>query len=292
MSYTLIRNMLSFMLLTAAGLKAYALAAKPILGAGLFDSRWLLIGVVEFEFFFGLWLLSGILPKPTWLVALGCFALFACASVYKAVLGYTDCACFGRVPVSPWYMAAIDLTVVALLAHWRPAGPHSASTTQVRLRAIAVIVTWVAVGVPAAFAMETYATSNISGSEYAVGNRHIVVLHPETWIGKRFPLLDYIDIGQELDDGAWLVVLVHHDCPECQQILRGLPHARGATSIQQVAVIELPPYGDSPMSSQHAKASLRLGRLDEERDWFVSTPVLVELSRGRVTGIPSAKRNN
>ena len=49
------------------------------------ESRWFLIGVVEFELFFGLWLLFGLLPRLTWHAAVACFAAFACVSLFKAL---------------------------------------------------------------------------------------------------------------------------------------------------------------------------------------------------------------
>ena len=68
---------LGSLLLLAAGLKGYQLATEPIFETGLLDSRWFLIAVVEFELFFGLWLLSGVFPKPAWVAAVACFAAFA-----------------------------------------------------------------------------------------------------------------------------------------------------------------------------------------------------------------------
>ena len=70
-------------LLTAAGLKCHQLSTEPILAKTWLDARWLLITAVEFELFFGLWLLSNNLPRLTWLAALGCFSLFTCISLYK-----------------------------------------------------------------------------------------------------------------------------------------------------------------------------------------------------------------
>ncbi len=81
-------------LLLAAGLKAYDLATGPIQGAGILQSRWFLIGVVEFELLLGLWLLSGVFPAHAWAVSLGCFACFACVTLHKALSGETSCGCF------------------------------------------------------------------------------------------------------------------------------------------------------------------------------------------------------
>ena len=107
--YNRLRLVVALLLLTAAALKGYDLANGPVVGSGLLDSRWLLIGVVEMEILFGLWLLANIWPKPTWAAALACFSLFTCVSLYKALSGYASCGCFGRVPVNPWYTATLDL---------------------------------------------------------------------------------------------------------------------------------------------------------------------------------------
>lgn len=68
-----VRVVLAAVLLVAAVLKCHQLATSPVLGDGLLDTRWFLIFTVEFELFFGLWLLSGLLPRITWAAALGCF---------------------------------------------------------------------------------------------------------------------------------------------------------------------------------------------------------------------------
>jgi hypothetical protein len=116
--YHRLRLAVAFLLLTAAALKGYDLATGPVLGSGLLDSRWLLIGVVEMEILFGLWLLANILPKLTWAAALACFILFTCISFYKALSGHASCGCFGRVSVNPWYTATLDVApdVICLTA--------------------------------------------------------------------------------------------------------------------------------------------------------------------------------
>ena len=80
--YNVVRIAVGLLLLTAAGLKGYQLATEPVLGAGFLDSRWLLVVTVEFELFFGLWLLANIWPRPSWAVALFCFGVFACVSLW------------------------------------------------------------------------------------------------------------------------------------------------------------------------------------------------------------------
>ena len=105
--YDVLRIAAALLLLMAAGLKAHQLATEPVLGTGLLESRWFLMAVVEFELFFGLWLLSGLLTKVTWAAALGCFVLFCCISLFKALSGHATCGCFGKVEVNPWYTATL-----------------------------------------------------------------------------------------------------------------------------------------------------------------------------------------
>jgi uncharacterized membrane protein YphA (DoxX/SURF4 family) len=58
-----IRFFVAFVLLIATLFKAYQLSTTPIIGVGIFHARWFNTFVVEFELFFGLWLIFGFLPK-------------------------------------------------------------------------------------------------------------------------------------------------------------------------------------------------------------------------------------
>ena len=106
----------------AAGMKVHQLATTPILGEGLFNARWFNIFVVEFELFFAVWLLFGLLPNLTWLATAGLFSAFASVSLLKAVLGETDCGCWGAAKMNPWYTTVFDISVVGLLIAFRPTG--------------------------------------------------------------------------------------------------------------------------------------------------------------------------
>ena len=262
--YNRLRLVVALLLLTAAALKGYDLANGPVVGSGLLDSRWLLIGVVEMEILFGLWLLANILPKLTWAAALACFSLFTCVSLYKALSGYASCGCFGRVPVNPWYTATLDLGIVLSLLYWRPTGrgawfaigrttgwgpsrfsrndtgtvplPHTAC-----VRVVGVLAAWLVVGLPAAYAMTSYTPTTLSDAGDVIGDGKVVVLEPEKWIGKRFPLLDYIDIGDRLKQGKWLVLLYHHDCPKCQTVVRTLEPAGNKVGSQEAAYLSCLP---------------------------------------------------
>jgi len=60
-AYGAVRMILGLILLSAAALKRHQLATEPVAETSLFTFRWFMIGVVEFEIFFGLWLLTGLL---------------------------------------------------------------------------------------------------------------------------------------------------------------------------------------------------------------------------------------
>lgn len=91
--YDAVRILLGLVLLTAAGLKGHQVATEPILETGLLNSRWFLIGVVEFELLFGLWLLVGLYPAATRLAAILCFARLAVVSLAKGLSGESSCGC-------------------------------------------------------------------------------------------------------------------------------------------------------------------------------------------------------
>jgi thiol-disulfide isomerase/thioredoxin len=72
-----------------------------------------------------------------------------------------------------------------------------------------------------------------------------VVLEPETWVGKELPIIDHIDIGEQLKIGNWLIMLYHHDCPDCiatipkiEQMAKDL---QDNEEVLKFALIEIPP---------------------------------------------------
>lgn len=290
--YDLLRVVLAGVLLVAAGLKGHQLATEPVLGTGILDSRWFLIGVVEFELFFGLWLLANLRPRWTRVAALLCFGLFAAVSLYKAVSGAASCGCFGRVEVNPWYTFTLDTAAVLALLRWQPSGITSTTLLPSQaflLRATAVTLAWLCVGFPAAVAMGKYQPAILAEDGIILGNDNLVIIEPEKWTGKRFPLLPFIEdtpgqlkpgerpLRERLAEGNWIVVLYHHDCPECQKAMPKYEDmarrmAQDPTA-PRVALIEVPPYGNANSLKLSSEAPCTYGGLSDEKEWFVETPV-------------------
>jgi hypothetical protein len=300
--YDCTRLALGTLLLTAAALKGHQLATAPVLESGLLTSRWFLIAVVQFEFFFALWLLSGLYPTWTWRAALACFSVFAGVTLSKGLAGESSCGCFGRVPVNPWYTLFLDLCAVAALLAFRPlslrvrAGvmaPAFASSPpgrgRVRARLAAVLALFLALGIPAGWTMSAYQAAALADSGDLIGSGKSVVLEPENWVGKPLPLLRYIDLGNQLTSGRWVVVLYRHDCPHCQRTVpQCAAHARelAARTGTRVALVEMPPYAESPAWLGDGISTCVLGRLSDSRLWFVRTPVILTVEDGVVKARP------
>jgi hypothetical protein len=109
----------------------------------------------------------------------------------------------------------------------------------------------------------------------------VVVLEPKEWVGRRFPLARHIHGIESLDEGAWTVLLYHHNCPQCEAALDALvqgPHRASG----RIALVELPPYSPRTAPQLAGCASCQAGRLDEARDWFAQTPVTLYLVNGTV----------
>lgn len=124
----------------------------------------------------------------------------------------------------------------------------------------------------------------VSGfSEPTKTNSSYEVLEPETWVGKKLPILDFLDVGKQLEKGNWVVLFYHYDCPDCvtaiakyEQMAKDLA---GNEDFLGIALIEVPPY-DNRLLSNHSLCTL--GQLSNTKEWFISTPVVALLAEGQV----------
>ena len=236
---------------------------------------------------FGLWLLSGLLPRPTSCLAIGCFSLFACVSLYKAISGDATCGCFGRVPVNPWYTALIDACMTLSFLRWRPKRGGSIVSKSIfrqpLVRGLGVLATGLIVGLPAGSAMATCVRTSVSEVGEIIADGKVVVLEPERWVGRRFPLLDYIDIADRLKEGKWVVVLYRRDCPKCHQAITDLSRAalHGMGGVR-IALVEVPPYSEGKTGVVPTALDFASGYLSGVREWFITTPTEVYLESGVV----------
>ena len=132
--------------------------------------------------------------------------------------------------------------------------------------------------------MATFQPTTLSDAGSVVSEGSLVVLEPENWVGKRLPLLNYIDISEQLTRGDWTVVFFRSGCPDCEALLRDYKQrASQEVFAQRIALIEVPPYDDAGEGSDLLGPIFILGRLSDAKEWFVKTPLQVRLTDGIVS---------
>jgi hypothetical protein len=291
----LVRAVLGTLLLTAAILKAnQALGVNSEHHNGGVGT--LLLAASEFVL--GLWLLSGCYHSESWWAALALFLAFACYSVVLSARGAASCSCLGEVKVDPRLIFFVDLAAITLLLLNRSAyrqrcnDAQSAQlptdSTHIRAKDILPVVTTLCFS---GFLLAIVARAAISGrgeSELR-SDGGVESIEPDGWLGRRFPLIEHIDIGEEISHGQWTVVLYHYDCPKCQSVIdvyrHGLADELPVNREQRVALVELPPFQQSTDSpSEDGRIWLR-GRMMADKDWFIATPVSIKLVDGVVSGV-------
>lgn len=283
----IILKLLGLLLLTGAVLKGYELLTEPAANTDIWSNRYFLIFVVEFELALGIWLLSGLFRKFAWLAVVACFSVFCCVTIYKGIAGYGSCGCFGKIHVNPWItLFAIDMPAVALLAIFRP----KQLTVKSIIRPLELLRPWPGLshllGVTViGLAVITISLPVLALNEPAKVTSGYEVLEPETWIGKELPILEHIDIADKLKTGNWLIVLYHHDCPNCAETIPRIEGMakdfKGNEDFLRFALIEVPPYGHE--NSLIGNDSLcKLGKLDRSKQWLTATPTSVYIQEGNV----------
>ena len=289
--YHVLRISLGIVLIVAACFKAYQLATEPslVIGEGwineLLSSRWLQIVEMEFELGFGLWIIVGLYQDLTRKVAIGLFSCFILVTLYKVIDGAASCGCFGKVQINPWYTLIFDIAVVGLLIWFEPGRRTKELTERSILPYGAVVLAiWLLVGVPFGYVAGYERVVETKDSGLTFADESFVILEPEDWEGKAFPLIPYIDIGDKLSRGDWLVVLYSHDCSHCMEELPGyIQKAKvweNDSSKPKIALVEMPPHEYAVDDKQSSK--LHYGKLSDKYEWFAQTPLTVRIKDAHV----------
>ena len=281
------RWVVGLLLIAAALLKALEFYQHPANVLTDSFSRFLMPLLVGCELGLGLAAIGGLFWRQLRPLATLLFAGFACYSLLLALQGAASCGCFGPLEINPWWTFLLDLIVFAglVLECFMKGKNKDAFDGPTRPQKRIHLVGTAMLSLAMAFGLGWHVAPRQTFAEdrfQTVGD--LVILEPETWIGKKFPLLEHIDI--DLSQGNWVILLYHHDCPKCQEALPRYERLARHSDGRQVALIEVPPYGERSIPSNPVGKSIH-GRLSDAREWFVQTPVEMVVENGvvkRVSG--------
>jgi hypothetical protein len=270
---------------TAAVLKTIELSTSPVVQEGWLHSRELGMIAVNTELLMVCLLVSGVLPKLTWLGATAMFSVFSVVSGYLFLTGAESCNCFGRASVPPLYTTVFDLTVVGLLLLFRPKGWCEFRKEFFGLKKSApfIAVFWLCLALPATYAIVSVQKNEVAelGTEFiGADGRKTILLEPEKWVGKEFPLfLRFADPrGSEiLKQGEWNILLTQPGCPKCQEMRAEIE----AKKITRTAVVVI----SSQLDEKAPAVSIPTFCLDNRNTWFATTPSVISISDGSCTKI-------
>ncbi|GHT41904.1 hypothetical protein FACS189443_4280 [Planctomycetales bacterium] len=285
---TIVRFFVAAVLLLAAGLKAYQLATVPFLGEGILHARWFNILIVNFELFFGIWLVYGLLPQWTNRAATSLFCLFAVVSFYKAISGETSCGCFGSVTVNPWITMTFDLFIVFVMWVCRPKQETQSGNLAAMIGSI--FISWLVLAVPLTWIAVTYEPAVLTKSGEIVGSSQSVLLNPRDWIDEKFPLLQFVDIPVELGEGTWCVLLYRKSCADCRkQFERRRDRKISVEDERGIVFLETGGYTQNELKKTFDDGIGHWGCLKPVHHWFIETPVMFKLRDGVVEGVDTYK---
>ena len=274
-----------FLLVGAAILKAVDLVSGSSTALLNPLGRFFLSGQIGVEFAIGLVVLSGLYWRTLRWFVLVLFTGFAGYSAYLALNGALSCGCFGPVHVNPWWTMGLDSAVVlgVLVSALRECGQErndpgaiqfaNKAATCRQLVAVVMGIVIICTALLVRYAGQRTALAN--GLLPSVGD--LVILEPEQWVGQRLPIAASVDL--DLSQGEWLVLLHRHDCAACQEEVPRFEQR--AANGERIALVEMPPYGESG----YREVACQYGRLKEDHEWFVQTPIAIRLQAGIVTTI-------
>ncbi len=108
-------NLVGVIVIIAGVLDFWQHISPSVLPASPHEIFGLKSALIAWEMFLGLWLIGGALPEAARRVAVGCFSVFACYTLYDAFAGRADCGCFGQVHVNPWFTATLVVAIALAL---------------------------------------------------------------------------------------------------------------------------------------------------------------------------------
>ncbi|MBX3432042.1 MAG: hypothetical protein KF847_01715 [Pirellulales bacterium] len=270
---------IAMLLMVSAALKTYLPQETATLATAYRIPIWLTAAVVQVELLVAVLLLFRFRLQTTLRGTVVLFIGFAIFSAYRVLAGAESCGCFGPVKIPPLATTALDIIVV--LAAW--VASYRTQDGQFNFsRAVRAMGVFGSLGALAAASFIWFIPSD--ASDNAIGESGgLVILEPETWIGEKPPIGMHLTPAVNLSAGTWIIVLYHHDCPDCQDALPKYERLAAATQADgtRIVLVEVPPFAEASMDFNAAIHA----RLPEEIEWFVQAPVEIQIIDGVVTAV-------
>ncbi len=269
-------------LLVASALKIHQLLTEPIISKTFWESWEFFLIQIPLEAGLGIWLISGLFRKAGWLIVLIAFGGFIGVTLYKGFIGAESCGCFGAVHVNPWVtLAAVDIPIFILLVIFRPKGcklfpppwPKPAHFFAIAIPTFILLPAIEYILITNKPPLKTDKYEVVDTNEWTTSEQNL------------WPMLEYVDIREQLQTGLWVILMYHYDCPDCAQAIPEYEQIhkslKGNENAINFAFIEIPPYGNEKQQMVSPDSEVVCGRLSDKKKWFLQTPVAVVLDNGQ-----------
>jgi thiol-disulfide isomerase/thioredoxin len=266
-------------LIGASILKIHQLVTEPIISRGLWESWEFFLIQIPLELGLGIWLVCGLFRKAGWLLGLIAFGGFIGITLFKGITGEASCGCFGVVKVNPWItLIVVDIPIFLLLAIFRPKGEKLFPPPWPKA------AHFFAIAIPTFILLPAIEYVLITNKPPMKAEKYEVIDIKQWQNRQRWSLLDYIDMKEQLQNGEWVVLMYHNDCPDCREAIPVYEKMYKDLTGNNInmAFIEMPPYEDGKQQLVKPDSIVTRGRLSEAKKWYVQTPVVVVLRDGKV----------
>jgi thiol-disulfide isomerase/thioredoxin len=266
-------------LIGASILKIHQLVTEPIISRGLWESWEFFLIQIPLELGLGIWLVCGLFRKAGWLLGLIAFGGFIGITLFKGITGEASCGCFGVVKVNPWItLIVVDIPIFLLLAIFRPKGEKLFPPPWPKA------AHFFAIAIPTFILLPAIEYVLITNKPQMKAEKYEVIDIKQWQNRQRWSLLDYIDMKEQLQNGEWVVLMYHNDCPDCREAIPVYEKMYKDLTGNNInmAFIEMPPYEDGKQQLVKPDSIVTRGRLSEAKKWYVQTPVVVVLRDGKV----------
>jgi len=230
----------------------------------------------EVKIALGLVLALGLAGTASRWLAVAVYAAFVIYLGFEiAMVKSASCGCFGKAPVSPWAVIAFDLFVIGGLI---TSSGVETSNSRARRRWSRVIAAGLVVAA-GAVSWQIAPSLQLSASTQAF----TTPIDPAAWKGNKLPILDEIDIGSELAEGHWGVVLYRQYCNcDPSALARRFPQLASGKPLRYAAIL-LTGAGNDTTSV--LPDGVRRGRVMAEKPRPIFAPVYVVLVDGVVVSV-------